>query len=235
MLEIVSFVAALAVGLLAAVTTTAVLLRRAPKEVPGVHRSDRFGTAFVAGGAVLVGILSLGSGIGTVISALTPGPTTIAGMERNEPAPDEALEAFPRIDEAVSSYVDVTMTHAPASVIGWQLTAELLPILLTVIVSASALWLAIGMLQGRPFAKRFPVALVIVAGAVMVCGVFSQLAAAIARAEANMFIDQAADMPFALFSMQVDLAPFGWALVIGLVAGAFQIGTRMQHDTKGLV
>ena len=37
------------------------------------------------------------------------------------------------------------------------------------------------------------------------------------------------------FEMSIDLAPLGWGLALAVVAGAFEIGQRLQRDTEGLV
>jgi hypothetical protein len=37
------------------------------------------------------------------------------------------------------------------------------------------------------------------------------------------------------FEMTVDLAPLGWGFALAVVAGAFEIGQRLQRDTEGLV
>ena len=37
------------------------------------------------------------------------------------------------------------------------------------------------------------------------------------------------------FMLNLDAAPVGWAFGLALVAGAFQIGTRLQRETDLLV
>ncbi|BDZ40472.1 hypothetical protein [Microbacterium suwonense] len=230
-------VASLLLGAGAGAGSMVLLLRRAPVSIEGMAKSDRIGTAFVAGGAVFVGVVALGNAVDTLFGSLSPGSVTVYNMARRVAQVEDALMALPQIEWASSTAVDVTIDDAPASVSAWLLTADLLPILLVLVVCATAVWLAIGMLHGRPFARRFPLALVVVASAVMVCGLFGQLAAGIARAEAAAFLNAGAseDVVFASLAVAIDLSPIGWGLVIGLLAGAFQLGTRMQNDTEGLV
>lgn len=242
MLDLVPADAILAIALLlgfaAGTVALVLLLKRAPKTVPGLAKSDRFGTAFTAAGAIFVGITAWGNAIATVVASIAPGSVTVYDLGRNIAEVDEDLMALPHIEHASSTGVDVTITDAPPSIAAWQLGADLLPILLVLIVCAAAVWLAVGTLKGTPFGRRFPIALVVVASAVMVCGLFANLCRGISLAEAALFLNSGAplgDEPFAAFFVTIDLSPIGWGLVIGLVAGAFQIGTRMQQDTKGLV
>lgn len=228
----------LLVGFVAGVAVMAFLLKRSPKTIEGMSRADRFGAAFVAGGAVFVGTTALGNAIGTIAAALTPGDVTVYDLGRSVAEIEDDLMSLPGVVWASSTAVDVTISEAPASVTAWLLVADLLPIVLVLIVCMAAVWLAGGLLHGRPFARRFPIVLVVVASAVMVCGMFTQVAAGVGRAEAALFLNGVAgsgDEPFMLLSIAVDLSPLGWGLVIGLLAGAFQLGTRMQQDSKGLV
>lgn len=229
--------AGIVAGIAAGAVMLALLLLRTPKTVEGMARSDRFGTAFVAGGAVFVAVTALGNAVATAFGAVASGAVSVYDMARGTARVERAMMELPHVEWASSTAVDVTIDGAPASVTAWLLTADLLPILLVVIVCGAAVWLAVGMLHGRPFARRFPLALVVVASAVMVCGLFGQFAAALARAEAASLLNEGAsgEPVFAPFVIGLDLSPIGWGLVIGLLAGAFQLGTRMQHDTKGLV
>ena len=228
----------LALGCAAGVAVAVVLLRRAPAAVQGVAKSDRFGTAVIAGGAVFAAVVALANAVATITTALRPGAVTVYDLGRRVAEVPDDLMAIAQIEHASATAVDVTITDAPASVTAWLLSADLLPILLVLIVCAAAIWLAVGLLQGRPFSRRFPIALIVVASAVMVCGMFTQLAASIGRAEAASFLNAGAaagQEPFLAFSIAVDLSPLGWGLVIGLLAGAFSIGRRMQRETEGLV
>lgn len=228
----------IAVGLVVGIVVMAVLLKRSPKVIPGVAKPDRFGTAFVAGGAVVVGITALGSAISTTVAALTPGAVTVHDLGRMTAHVEPDLMALPHVEQASSTVVNVTITDAPSSMTTFLLIADLLPILLILIVCAAAVWLAIGLLHGRPFARRFPVALIVVSTAVMFCGIFAQFFAGIGRGEAARFLNAgsaAGQEPFIFLSYTLDLSPLGWGLLIGLLGGAFQLGSRMQQDTKGLV
>lgn len=225
-------------GLLGAIALTVWLRKSAPNPVPGLAPADRFGAALIAGGALLIGIMSIGNALAATIRTLSPGSTTVLGMELAIPQPTPNVAALPNVESAASPTVDVTFADAPPRVAAWLLTAELLPMLLVLAICASAIWLSIGLVHGRPFTRRFPIALVCVAGAVMICGIGSQLATAIARAEVALVLNTASpqiEPGFALFSIALDLSPFGWGLLLGLLAGAFQVGTRMQRETELLV
>lgn len=225
-------------GLLGAIALTVWLQKRAPNPVPGLAPTDRFGTATIAGGALLIGIMSIGGALASMIRILSPGPIVIRGMELAIPQDVANVAALPNVESATSPTVDVTLTDAPPRVAAWLLTAELLPILLVLAICGCAIWLSIGLMHGRPFTRRFPIALVCVAGAVMICGIGSQLATEIARAEVALVLNTASPQTepgFALFSIALDLAPFGWGFLLGLLAGAFQVGTRLQRETELLV
>ena len=216
------------VGALGAAVFALQLRKSEQPSIADLARSDRFGTVFIAAGALFVGALAIGNAAAAVTQALTPGPTTVYAMELASPKPDATVGAVPGVRSAVSPTLDVTMIDAPPSVTGWLLAGELLPIVLALTMCASAIWLATGLPNGRPF----------VAAAVMVCGIGSQFAGAVARAEAAIVLREATpqiDPLFVAFSIALDLAPFGWGLLLGLLAGAFQIGTRLQRETELLV
>jgi len=226
------------VGALGAAVFALQLRKSEQPSIADLARSDRFGTVFIAAGALFVGALAIGNAAAAVTQALIPGPTTVYAMELASPKPDATVGAVPGVRSAVSPTLGVTMIDAPPSVTGWLLAGELLPIVLALTMCASAIWLATGLLNGRPFTRRFPLALVFVAAAVMVCGIGSQFAGAVARAEAAIVLREATpqiDPLFVAFSIALDLAPFGWGLLLGLLAGAFQIGTRLQRETELLV
>ena len=104
--------------------------------------------------------------------------------------------------------------------------------------------LGMRLLEERPFVRSVTWAIFAAAALVMVTGVFGPFLGALAHAEIASFLgDDAiargvgASGTEGLYPlvMNIDLSPFGWGLGLGLIAGAFEIGQRMQRDTEGLV
>ena len=78
------------------------------------------------------------------------------------------------------------------------------------------------------------------------CNLLEQAAAAIARAEVVDFLgnrditaggtpDNPSYEGFVGFGLNLDLAPLAWGMALIVVAGAFELGQRLQRDTEGLV
>ncbi|MDY0907881.1 hypothetical protein [Microbacterium sp. CFBP9034] len=128
----------------------------------------------------------------------------------------------------------------------WLFYLELaLPLLSGLAISIAVAWLSFAVVRERPFARSFPTAIGITAIAVMVAGLGSQFAGALARTSVIDYLGaeqltghDASVAPadvLSYFSLSLDLAPVGWAFGLALVAAAFQIGTRLQRDTEALV
>jgi hypothetical protein len=108
--------------------------------------------------------------------------------------------------------------------------AVLGPIVLCVMVA----WLCLRLFVGRPFGAAATWGIGSAAIAVMAGGLLGQAVRANAFSEIVSELDlESAGLPG--FEMTVDLAPLGWGFALAVVAGAFEIGQRLQRDTEGLV
>ncbi|UNK71412.1 hypothetical protein [Microbacterium sp. H1-D42] len=200
-----------------------------------VSRADGFGLGLIATGAVSVGIAAL--------VAVIKGAFEVFGSEVavRMPVTGGAVSSLAGVDgirSADYSQADVTFTTLSAGA-RWMLLLEgALPALATIGVCAVAWWLGVSLIRGRAFRKTMSTTIGIAACLVVAGGMFGQLCGAIGRA---MIVDRlGSDDPsiydtFAVFSIDLDLAPLGWGFALALIAMAFATGQRMQRDTEGLV
>jgi len=120
----------------------------------------------------------------------------------------------------------------------WLLLAEAaLPALATVIVCMSLWWLGLSLIRQRAFRRSMAPVLGTAAIALIVAGMIGPLLGGIGRAQIVEQLDLAgADTSqFWEFLVSMNLAPVGWGIALALVATAFEVGQRLQQDTKGLV
>lgn len=189
---------------------------------------------FIAGAAAAIAVVDLiGVGIRSVMLLGSPA-ITIPSM------PLRAVEATAVLatDPAVSAahYDTVTLTAESLSLSPRLLLAisdglaVLGPIALCIVVA----WLCIRLFVGRPFGTAATWGIGAAAIAVMLGGLLSQAVRANAFSEVTYELGlEAAGLPS--FEMSIDLAPLGWGFALAVVAGAFEIGQRLQRDTEGLV
>ncbi|MFL2001045.1 hypothetical protein [Microbacterium sp. A1-JK] len=202
--------------------------------------SESVATWIVGGGALVAGVLSIIAFVASALHIFRATAVRVNGV------PLAAGGEYPPVLGSSDAPVDggfetawVEVANLPAGVRGLLWAETALPILTALAISAAIVWLAAALLRGRPFTRLFPGALAVLAGVIMVAGMASQLVGAIARAETVLFLGPADQMTgpggFAGFWFPLDFSPIGWGLGIGLVASAFQIGTRLQRETAGLV
>ncbi|GAA5091970.1 hypothetical protein GCM10025760_19910 [Microbacterium yannicii] len=189
----------------------------------------------IATGAVSVGIAALVAIVQRAIGVFGEDPTVAMPVTGGDV---EALDGITDVTAAVYTSADVTFASLPTGV-SWLLLLEgALPALATIGVCAMAWWLGVSLIRARPFRTSMPAAIGVVACLVIAGGLFGQFAGAWGRA--MLVEDLTATNPdvtdvFWMFLMQLDLAPVGWSFALALVAAAFQIGTRLQRETEGLV
>ena len=208
--------------------------------VGSVKTSDKVGASIVGGGAVVAILLSLISLIGSAVHLFGATVVRVNGLplaDGGEYPPVLVSSDAPVDGGFETAWVEVVNLPAGVRVLLWAETA--LPILIALTLAAALVWLALSLVRGRPFTRFFPWALVVVASVIMAAGMGAQFVGAVARAETVMFLGPAEQMTgpggFAGFWFALDFGPIGWGLGIGLVAAAFQIGTRLQRETAGLV
>lgn len=113
-------------------------------------------------------------------------------------------------------------------------------VLLLLLMTAAVLWLRAKLLTGRPFVRVTTTLLMAVSLSLLIQTVIGTLLDSILTMQA---VDQLISMNFPGFEnlsdghfyMQFDLLSFAAAVFLGILAGIFQIGERMQRETEGLV
>ncbi len=145
-----------------------------------------------------------------------------------------ALSASPAVTAAEYDTVTITaegLSFSPRLLLSMADNLAVLgPVALCVVVA----WLCVRLFVGRPFGTAATWGIGAAAIAVMAGGLFSQAVRANAFSEIVYELGlESAGVP--LFEMTVDLAPLGWGFALVVVAGAFEIGQRLQRDTEGLV
>ncbi|MBD3941390.1 hypothetical protein IF188_06725 [Microbacterium sp. NEAU-LLC] len=200
-----------------------------------VSRAEGFTLGLIATGAVSVAIAALVAIVQRAISVFGDDPTVPMPVTGGDV---EALDGVADVTAAVYTSADVTFASLPTGV-SWLLLLEgALPALATIGVCAIAWWLGVSLIRGRPFRASMPAAIGTVACLVIAGGLFGQFAGAWGRAmlvEHLAATDDAVTDVFFLFMLPLDLAPIGWGFALALVATAFQLGTRLQRETEGLV
>ncbi|KAF2415146.1 hypothetical protein B1729_01290 [Microbacterium sp. B35-04] len=200
-----------------------------------VSRGEGFALGLIATGAISVAVAALVAVVRGAVEIFGSAPTVRMLVTRGDVSD---LAGVPEISAASYASADVTFTELPGAV-GWMLWLELaLPALATIGVCIVAWWLGVSLMRARPFRRAMSTAIGVVAVLVVVGGVLSQVLGAFGRA--LLVDDLAATSPevvdvFGTFIMELDLAPVGWGFALALVAGAFEIGTRLQRETEGLV
>lgn len=202
---------------------------------PRVSRGEGFALGLIATGAISVAAAALTSIIQAALSRFGSEVTVRMPVKGGEVT---ALGGIGDISSAEYTSADVTLTALPATA-RWLLLLEgALPALATIGVCIVAWWLGISLMRAHPFRRSMAWAIGTAAILVMVGGMLGQLFGSLGRAvlvEHLAVADEAITDTFWVLLMDLNLAPFGWGFALALMAGAFELGTRLQRDTEGLV
>lgn len=188
----------------------------------------------VAGAAAAIAVVDLiGIGIRSAF-LLTSAAITIPSMPLRSVDAPAALAASPAISEAHYDTVTITAEGLSLSPRLLLTIADGLSILGPIALCVAVAWLCVRLFVGRPFGTAATWGIGAAAIAVMAGGLLSQAVRASAFSEVSQELGLAsAGVP--MFEMSIDLAPLGWGFALAVVAGAFEIGQRLQRDTEGLV
>lgn len=189
---------------------------------------------FIAGAAAAIAIVETVLLIQRVIGLASSSPTLVQGMRVTDVDAPGILAASPQLASAQVESVALTIDDLAATPRGYLIVAAILGSLLTIGVCAVVAWLCLRVFVGRPFVRSATWGIGAVAILVILGGIGSSFFGAIAHAEIARDLGlTGAGLP--ALELVIDLSPFGWGLALAVVAGAFELGQRMQRDTEGLV
>jgi hypothetical protein len=203
-------------------------------------RRRRLGEGFVLGliatGAVSVAIAAV---IAIVLRAIDLfGPAVTIPLPLHDGGSVHELDDVPEVLASSYSAASVTVGGLPAGA-RWLLVLEgALPALATVGVCAVAWWLGVSLIRARPFRRSMSTAIGVAAILVLAAGLLGQLSGALGRSIAVDHLaagDPGVHKILWPFLAEIGLAPVGWGFALALIATAFQLGSRLQKDTEGLV
>ncbi|MBG6054881.1 hypothetical protein IWX81_001292 [Salinibacterium sp. CAN_S4] len=178
----------------------------------------------IAGGAAAIGVVDTVFLVGRIIR-LASGPAELTGVPTTKP-----LDA----GFASATFDTVTLTVAELSAGGraFLIGAAVLTWLLVIGICAVVAWLCVRVFHGKPFGAAATWGIGAVSLLVILSGLGTPTLNGMAAQRALVGLDLE---QFPMFLVTVDLAPLGWGLALAVVAGAFEIGQRMQRETGGLV
>lgn len=187
--------------------------------------------AGAAGAIAVVDIVGIGIRSGYLLG--TPA-ITVPGLPLDAVDAPAAMSASDAVTAAEYDTVTITaegLTLSPRLLLS---VADALAVLGPVALCVVVAWLCVRLFAGRPFGTSATWGIGGAAIAVMTGGLLSQAVHANAVSEIVLELGlESAGLP--TFEMTVDLAPLGWGFALAVIAGAFEIGQRLQRDTEGLV
>lgn len=188
----------------------------------------------IAGGAAAIGVIELILLVGRVIRTAVDDAITLTGMPLTDAAASQFTAASPLVTAASFETATLTIEGLPTSARAALIGAAILTSLVAIGICAVVTWLCVRVFVGRPFVRSATWGIGVVSILVIAGGLGGSLLNGIANAEAVAHAGlESAGMPMLLVT--TDLAPLGWGLALAVVAGAFELGQRMQRDQEGLV
>lgn len=196
--------------------------------------AEKVALGAITGGAVAIAVVEAVLLVMRVIDLATAKAITLTGVTTGEVAAQDVTAASDRITSASFESLTMTVEGLPASARGDLIAAAILTALLTIGICAVVAWLCLLVFVGQPFVRSATWGIGVAAVLVMLAGLGAPFLTALAHAETVSALSlEGAGLPLLMF--EIDLAPLGWGLALAVVAGAFELGQRMQRDTKGLV
>lgn len=199
-------------------------LRRAQPTGRGADLAEKVTLGFIAGAAAAVAAVELVVLV-IRITGIVAGPVTLVRVPTAE-----ALEAG--FAGATFDTVDVTVDDLSSGGRAAAVASTVLASLLTIGICLVLAWLCLRVFRGTPFVRSATWGIGAVAILVLLVALGRPVLDAVAAAEAAAALGTAELPPFLVL---FDPAPIGWAFALTVVAAAFEIGQRMQRDTRGLV
>lgn len=186
---------------------------------------------FIAGAALAVAVVDLVFVVQHVIGLATEATITLNDVVLADPLhPDLGSPAVGAT--VVDAVTTLDVTGAPSAARGWLIAATVVGSLLTLGICVVLAWLCLRVFLGKPFVRSATWGIGTVAILVILAGAVAPVLTAVGHAEVASALGIDAMTPFLV---EINLAPWGWAAALAVVAGAFELGQRLQHDTDGLV
>ncbi|MGB3909001.1 MAG: hypothetical protein WBL06_00830 [Pseudolysinimonas sp.] len=185
---------------------------------------------FVAGAAGAIGVLETVFLVRRVAELAASDPTTISGVRLAEPVPAD-VGGSAAVVSAEYDTVTLVIEGLSDAARGALIAAIVLGSLLTIGICMVLVWLCLRVFVGKPFVRSATWGVAGVAILVLLAGLVAPFLRGIASTEAVAQVG--ADG--ALLIAELNLAPLGWASALIVIAGAFEIGQRLQRDTEALV
>lgn len=183
---------------------------------------------FIAGAAVAVAVVSTIFAVGHIVDLVTGGPATLRDAVLADAVDVELSGAL----AGTADTVDFTVASLPDGATAALVGAAAIGAALTIGVCGVVALLCVRILLGRPFVRSATWGIAVVAILVLLAALGRPLLTGVAHAEAAAGLGLDALAPFAV---ELDPAPLGWSFALTVVAGAFEIGQRLQRDAEGLV
>lgn len=188
----------------------------------------------ITGGALAIAVVEIVLLARRVVELSTAETLELAGVPIEGASASEVAAASAQVTEARFESVAMTVEGAPGAARGYLIGGEVLASLLTVGICAVLVWLCLLVFVGRPFVRSATIGIGIAAVLVMLAGLGGPFLTGLAHAETVEHLAlEATGLPF--LAIELNLAPLGWGLALAVVAGAFELGQRMQRDTEGLI
>lgn len=189
---------------------------------------------FVAGASVAIGIIEIVLVTARTVRLATAPSNTVNGIVLKDVGAPAYTSGSDLVTAATFDTLTLTIEGLPPVARGYLIAAALASSAVIIGICAVLAWLCLRVFVGRPFVRSATWGIGIVAILVLAGGLGSSVLTGIAHAEIALFLDLAEDaLPILLIPL--DLAPLGWSVALAVVAGAFELGQRMQRDTEALV